>query len=361
MRTRLGGRLSPAWVVSHRVRAGAFTLLELLVACAVFLLLLVLLLSAIGQTSQLVGRSTQSVTAFQEARTAFELMTRSLSQATLNTYWDYRDAAGDYRTSANAGTFQPKSYGRNSDLHFLLGDAGSTPGAGYSSLPGTPGTGQAVFFQYPSGRTASATYRNLEQLLNASGYFIQYGDREALPAPFPGSDPKYRFRLMQARQVSESLEVFTARTGNAWIQNLSLEALPIADNIVYALIWPRKSPVNDPEGDDLTNLNVSGGFAFDSRPDSASAALSPQPDNVHQLPPVLQITLVALDETTAARVCTSASPPSAVTGLFNGLFATPTQTQFDTDLQTLEQRMGTAGFGFRIFSTTIPLKECKMQ
>jgi len=347
--------------ISGRTRAGAFTLLELLVACAVFILLLALLLSIIGQTSRLVGRSTQSVSAFQEARTAFELMTRSLSQATLNTYWDYLDANGAYRTPDNASTFQPTNYGRNSDLHFLLGDAGSVSGSGYTSLPGTVGTGQAVVFQLPSGRSANSQYKNLEQLLNACGYFIEYGDRVALPAPFPSGESKYRFRLMQAIQPAESLEVFKTKTGNSWIQGLSQQALPVADNIIYALIWPRRSPSDDPGGKELTDLSPSKGFAFDSRPDSAAASKWPQPDNVHQLPPVLQITLVALDEVTAARVCRSSTPPSEITSLFQGIFQSPSQNQFEEDLKTLERRMGEKGYGFRIFTTTIPLKECKMQ
>lgn len=345
--------------VFRRGRAPAFTLLEMLVACSVFMLLLVLLLSVIGQTSRLVGRSTQSISAFQEARTAFEMMTRSLGQATLNTYWDYLDALGEYRTPANAAAFRPLNYGRNSDLHFLLGDAGVSPGSGYDPLPGTVGTGQAVFFQLPSGRTANSQNKNLKQLLNACGYFIQYADRAALPAPFPSSEPRYRFRLMQALQPSENLEVFDSKTGNAWVAGLSQSALPIADNIVYALIWPRKSPSDDPVGNVLTALSSTGGFAFNSRPSGASPW--PQPDNVHQLPPVLQITLVALDESTSARVCTSAAPPGRVTALFQGIFQTPDQSQFEADLQTLEQRMGAEGFGFRIFTTTIPLKECKMQ
>lgn len=355
-RNRFGVKTGPGARIFTRVGPPGFTLLELLVACSVFMLLLVLLLSAIGQTSRLVGRSTQGITAFQEARAAFELMTRSLSQATLNTYWDYMDSDGKYRTPGNAGIFEPANYGRNSDLHFLLGEAGGGPG-----LPGTAGTGQAVFFQLPSGRTADSHYKHLEQLLNACGFFIEYGDQAALPAPFSGGKAKYRFRLMQALQPSENFEVFQTKSGSAWVQKLGPLASPVADNIVYALIWPRKSQSDDPTGKELTDLSPSGGFSFDSRPGGSGASPWPQPENVHQLPPVLQITLVALDETTAARVCTSSAPPGAVTSLFSGLFETSDQTQFDADIKTLETRMGVAGFGFRIFTTTIPLKECKMQ
>ena len=123
----------------YNSRAG-FTILEVMVASAVFVLLLGLLMSTISQTSTVTRRATEKVSAFQGARSAFELLTSKLSQATMNSYWDY-----DSPTT-------PTKYIRKSELHFVVGPAGQTP------LPGTSGTGQAVFFQAPGGASQNPTY-----------------------------------------------------------------------------------------------------------------------------------------------------------------------------------------------------------
>jgi uncharacterized protein (TIGR02599 family) len=338
---------------AQRARSRAFTLIEMLVAAAVLVMLLGMILSVIGNASKVVGRSTESISSFQGARAAFDILTKSLSQATLNSYWDYRDASGAFRTTNNAASFQPDSYGRNSDLHFLVGDAGTAP------FPGTAGTGQAVFFQFADGYTGISADQGLEQLLNACGYYIKYEAQNQLPSPFPVATPAYRYILFQALQPSEALDVYDNHSGNAWVANLAQSAVPVAENIVFLSIWPRKSPTDDPEGNDLTSLSASKKFAYDSRENEAVSGA--QPDNVHQLPPVLQVMLVALDEKSATRICTGSTPPSEIAAVFAGLFVTPDQTQFEKDLVTLEQRMGAQNLTFRVFTTSIPLRESKMQ
>ena len=81
-----GDRISPARVrrLPGAARWRAFTLVELLTAMAVFMLILVVLFSAISQTSSVLRQSTTRIEAFQSARMGFYLLTRSLSQATLN-------------------------------------------------------------------------------------------------------------------------------------------------------------------------------------------------------------------------------------------------------------------------------------
>ena len=63
-------------------RAAGFTLVELLVASAVFMLILVLVLSITSQTSQVWKRSAAKIEAFQGARAAYETITTRLRQAT---------------------------------------------------------------------------------------------------------------------------------------------------------------------------------------------------------------------------------------------------------------------------------------
>jgi uncharacterized protein (TIGR02599 family) len=125
-------------------------------------------------------------------------------------------------------------------------------------------------------------------------------------------------------------------------------------------IWPRKVASEDPTGSALTTS-----FAYNSRNGtSASDMAKPnyaQPDTANQLPPTIQLTLVAIDETSAVRFCTSSTEPTQISGAFSGLFSTSSVTQFDADLDALTQRLTANGVNFRVFTTIVPMRESKMQ
>lgn len=316
----------------YNARAG-FTILEVMVASAVFVLLLGLLMSTISQTSTVTRRATEKVSAFQGARSAFELITSKLSQATMNSYWDY-----DSPTT-------PTKYIRKSELHFVVGPAGQTP------LPGTSGTGQAVFFQAPGG-VGDATYSGMENLLNAYGYYIQYEQEEELS--FRTSSPKkFRYRLMQAIVDTEDLQVYSSNetTGKDWIKDYNSAVL--AENIVYMAIWPRKTASEDSTGATLTS-----NFSYNSRNGTST---SPQPETANQLPPTLQVTMVAIDETSAARFCTTSTPPTQISGALAGVFQVSNTTDFDADLDKLTTSLAQNNISFRVFTSIVPMRESKMQ
>ena len=317
----------------YNSRAG-FTILEVMVASAVFVLLLGLLMSTISQTSTVTRRATEKVSAFQGARSAFELLTSKLSQATMNSYWDY-----DSPTT-------PTKYIRKSELHFFVGPAGQTP------LPGTSGTGQAVFFQAPGGATENPTYSGMENLLNAYGYYIQYEQEDELPFR-TSSTLKYRYRLMQAIVDTEDLQVYSSNeiTGKDWIKDYNSAVL--AENIVYMAIWARKTASEDSTGATLTS-----NFSYNSR---NGASNSPQPETANQLPPTLQVTMVAIDETSAARFCTTSTPPTQITGALAGLFQVSNTTDFDADLDKLTTSLAQNNIQFRVFTSIVPMRESKMQ
>ena len=317
----------------YNSRAG-FTILEVMVASAVFVLLLGLLMSTISQTSTVTRRATEKVSAFQGARSAFELLTSKLSQATMNSYWDY-----DSPTT-------PTKYIRKSELHFVVGPAGQTP------LPGTSGTGQAVFFQAPGGASENPTYSGMENLLNAYGYYIQYEQEDELPFR-TSSTLKYRYRLMQAIVDTEDLQVYSSNeiTGKDWIKDYNSAVL--AENIVYMAIWPRKTA-----SEDLTGATLTSNFSYNSR---NGASNSPQPETANQLPPTLQVTMVAIDETSAARFCTTSTPPTQITGALAGLFQVSNTTDFDADLDKLTTSLAQNNIQFRVFTSIVPMRESKMQ
>ncbi len=314
----------------------AFTVVEVMVASAVLVIILGLILNIISQTSTVTRRATDKISAFQGARAAFDLMTGLLGQATLNSYWDYDDPT------------RPTRYLRKSELHFLIGKAGVSP------FPGTTGTGQAIVFQAPSGVTEDQpAYGGMEALLNAVGFYIEYGNDSGLPSPFPTATPRYRYRLMQAIQPTEDLAVYNSSTGDSWVSDLENFAAPIADNIVFMVAWPRKAPA-----DDVVGSKLSDNYSYDSRLDATSAT---QPETANQLPPLVQVTVVALDEASAARVCTGSTPPSQVSRLTSGLFSSSTYSDFSDDLETLVRNLDDSGLTYKIFTTTLPIRESKMQ
>ena len=322
-----------------------FTILEMLVASAVFMLLMGILLTTVAQTGSVTQRAGDKISAFQGARAAFDLLTATLSQATLNTYWDFYDSNGK-SASDPAYNGIPKRYGRQSELHFLVGNAGAVP------FPGTAGTGQAVFFQAAVGQSTAAASRGLQELLNVCGYYIQYAAVESLPSAFPGtSTGGYRYQLMQEIEPSEDMSVYDTTAGNAWVKASS--PVPVAENVIYLAIWPRKSPLDDPAGDDLTS-----DYSYDSR---AGAAADPQLGTAHQMPPVVQVTMVVIDEASASHLCTGNTPPQKVADAFSGLFGTSEKAQHEQDLKDMEARLGAAGINHRVFTAMIPIRESRME
>ena len=85
------------------------------------------------------------------------------------------------------------------------------------------------------------------------------------------------------------------------------------------------------------------------------------------MPPVVQITMIALNETSAARVCTKASPPMGITPPTGStpaspvLFTTSSESQFAADLLTLETNLAALGLSYRVFTAMVPIRESKMQ
>src|SRR5579862_8212439 len=71
------------------VYAGGFTLIEMLVATFVLVIILGMTLQITNYANDLFLRTRKRIDTFQESRAGFEVMTRKVSQAMLNTYWDY--------------------------------------------------------------------------------------------------------------------------------------------------------------------------------------------------------------------------------------------------------------------------------
>jgi len=314
----------------------AFTLLEMLVGMVVLGLLMMLLLSAVELSSRVFRSLNQKVDAFQDARFAFDLLTRNLSQATLNTFWRQDDPEN------------PSRFMRESDLHFLVQPAGDR-----GLVPGSPGAGQAIFFQAPLGTTSQPeSFGGLSSALNSLGYFVDF---RAVPQPGITSSPApFRYQLVQFKSPTEEMRAFSTREsgGMDWIDPTehAKSIFPVAANVIALVLWPRRA-----DGDPTT-APLTSDFRYDSR---ANATANPQPLTAHQLPPVVEVVMVAMDEESAERLTSGSRPPDAVRNALQGRFLSSAPDRIEADLVELEKALSAEGIRYRVFRTAVPLRESK--
>lgn len=320
----------------------AFTLIELMVAMAVLMLIGVLLFSLTQATSTTWKRTTERMESFQAARFAFDRIAANLSQAVLNTYWDYDDVSN------------PTEYERRSELQFL-----SLPTAGLGSgFPAQRFPSHSLFFQAPTGFVADkGTFGNLPLVLNAFGYFIEYGDDTQDRPGFlpPNVNPQYRYRLKEWRVASEQFTLYAETTGNggkdflgaqtlSWMGTFDQTARTLAENVVAFVVSPKNPENPNADSDLLTGV----GFVYNSRGGNASSLEKIQ---LHQLPPEVEIVMVAVDESSFARIFENSSTPP---GLGAGLFTDP--ANLDDDLKTLTNELTNKKLNYIVLRSTVKIR-----
>jgi len=408
-------------------KKAAFTLVELMVSTAIIGLIMVVLVAMTNQTSRTWRSTTEKIEKFQEARDGFEAMTRRLSQATLNTYWDYLDQNGKPRdTNVNDTafkTFIPYMYGRASNLRFASGPMSQQYAASGVAQLGEAGRlrpTHGIFFQAPFGvvtptdaQSSTTDYGVMNNLLNTWGYFVEADIDTTRPAfvNMPGAHvlQRWRSRLMEFMLPSEQMNLFDygpANTtyGNAygWF-NLFTPVQPqgsgivrpvhvLAENVVALVLAPKLSNADQAALNQLnggTPVLLSANYAYDSTltvnpgPNgyaggNSNIAASINPKN--QLPPIVSVTMVAIDDRSAERLfdkyCTpfnpdgsggpsrlSPSPAEATMGLSNymtGLFTNSlTLETTNGDLAVLEAALTGEGCTYRVFTTNVTIRGAK--
>lgn len=347
----------------HRASA-AFTLVELLVTLTILALLTTILFRVLGQTSDIWRGNRARVEAFQSARAGFERLTRQLSQATLDTYLDYFSAGDQSRTDwAREGgnivtnDFPVEKYDWASDLHFVMGDASDLISGASGNTPT-----HAVFFVAPAGIVGSRSdqYRGLNRLLNAMGFYIEYlSDESEIPPFLRGRVPtRYRYRLMEMNQPSEELGIYAERFSRPyeWFNRAIIppdDANPstfiLADNVIALILRPRVSTAdrNSSVGDAIESA-----YAFDSK-----AYLNGGNSLVkNQLPPLVQVTMVTIDEASAERyekMRGSGAPDFVPSSLFRN------PAGFENDLERLEHHLADLKLNYRVLTTDVSLRGAK--
>jgi uncharacterized protein (TIGR02599 family) len=361
-----------------------------MLSTAIITLIMLILISITGQTSATWRYTTGKIEQFQESRAAFEAMTTRISQATLNTYWDYDSPT------------LPTRYERRSELRFITGQAGSLLGTGPNSSTRIT---HCVFFHAPLGfvddtQATGVNYHGLENLMNVWGYYVELNsDKDNRPAFLSSSSSppplRYRFRLMQFMQPSEKMMTYGFTSGygtggkaasqtyfgtdwfKASVNGNPTFNHPIAENVVALIITPRLS-----KNDEAAFNKTYGGsstpdvsplsplYAFDStktKNDGVSVSAVDALKQINpkdQLPPVIQVTMVAIDEVSAGRLSLTTS--SADIFKLSGKFTDTSKYSADLLLNpgaandaSLENAIIAKKANYRIFTTNVPIRAAK--
>ena len=332
-------------MVRNHTGGRGFSLVELLVAISILSLLMLLLLKTTSMTSGAWINTTQKMKAFADARAAFDQVTGNLSQAVLNTYWDYDDVSA------------PTLYKRQSELQFLSLPMTRlvTGGTSYSSAT-YPTHG--VFFQAPTGMVQNKTsYGSLPNLLNAYGYFIEYG-YEDIPG-FPTLPKKYCFRLREWKVPSENLTLYSQSSGvdylgdgsMGWISFASPVPHTLAENVIALIVLPKKQ---DKTTQKSTVLTSPGTYFYNSRNNGTGAS---DREQKHQLPPEVEIIIVAIEEGSAQRLCMTGMPPVLVDpALFQDPANLDDLASQQGDITKLEKALDAQRIRYIVLRSTVMLR-----
>ena len=350
---------------SHSDRAAGFTLIELLAASALFTVLLVLVFQMVNVVSNVYNQAGSHIDSFSEGRAAFTEISERLSQATLFPYLDYSSEDPSSTDAAFAYT---------SDLHFLCGRANEV----IPQAPQTNGAGgHAILFHATRGiaSTQEGNLAALPGLLNATGFYVEYGTPDDYEPAFlrgagAGEQPA-RFRLVEILQPTEENLVYegyadgtqgegdSANT-DAWIDNLQLqggEGLDrhiLADNIVALVIRPKDPAFAEPS-------IIAPDYAYDSRKATTGGAVGATLASItrHQLPPVVEVIVVAIDERSAAQLDRDwGNNVPNVLGL-DSYFRSASESALESDLIAMGERLAENDVNYKIFRGDVVLKNSR--
>lgn len=327
-------------------RSAGFTLVELMVSVSLIALVALILVAMTNSTVSTWKYTTGRIEQFRGANSAFESITRNLSQATLNTYWDYNNP--------NA----PSKYLRQSDLRFITGKTEKLAGTAIRRPT------QAIFFQAPLGFVDKpADFSGLDNLINTWGYYVEFRD-DALTRPSfisPTLVPaRHRYRLMELMQPSNSLSVYSYTsgvpnyTGKTWFTNAMVAnpspAHVLSENVIALVLMPRLSKKEET----ATGKTLSADYTYDSTVTGTDPDINPK----NQLPPIVQVTVVAIDEASATRIANGASRPSFDASLDSLFLKTD---QFDADIATLQDTLqkSTPPINYRVFTSSVSIRGAK--
>jgi uncharacterized protein (TIGR02599 family) len=350
-----------------------FTLTETLLTGSILAIIMGVLLAMTDSTARLFRGNAAKMEQFQDSRVAFEALSRRLSGATLNTYLDFQ-----YQLSTNgnngAQSRTPTGYERGSELRFRSG-----PMARFSTGQPNPDhfrPTHGVFFQAPGGVVDDVEKLGAaNDLLNSWGYFVEAGsDAEFMPECVRARVPARRaYRLMEFMEPSESLSVYQfqrARSTDWFMRSVDAKknrpVRVLAEDVIALILLPKLS-----HADAESQRRVGRGttlapeFNYDSTQSNDDPVLSPK----HQLPPLMEVVMIALDRPSAERLAIEFKDDPAMGLDFDGYFEkpeslhsdrTPTAEGLNGDLVRFEEQLAKKlGLNYRVFVTNVGIRGSK--
>ncbi len=351
-------------------RRQGFTIVELMASMLLLTLLMIACVTAIDSVRRSMTRVNNKAQQFREARQAFDLITKTLSQATLNPYWDYY-YKGTSSNAAPTGTVTaPSAYIRFSELQFQAGMASTLLG-GNATPANHPG--HATFFQAPLGLTQQIT--GFDSLLNARGYAVQFGDDLTNRPPFLTDytlPVRRRYRLVEYRPPSEQAAPFQGNTiythPTDWFrQDADQSVRTVAENIILLVLSPRV-PAEAALATKKPAYWIAPNYSYNSLDVnnatpavdqvSVDAAGNATQGTQHLLPPLVVVTMVALDEVSAAKWAQEYGE-APVDYLAQAGAPFTDATAYEADLISLEAWLNQKRLNYEVFSSTVPLRNAR--
>jgi uncharacterized protein (TIGR02599 family) len=172
---------------------------------------------------------------------------------------------------------------------------------------------------------------------------------------------------MELLQPSESLSVYQNPTQTTWFTQPITGSYDkgsnfvVAENVIALLIWPKNSAGDQANGSTALTTD----YSYDTR-STANSNLT-----FNQLPPIVQVTMVVLDEASAIRLNNPSTAPNATVGLTQGgtplftsaTYTTPNQLQKDlgspTSPNTMEWTLTANHLNYHVYQTEVAIGGAK--
>jgi uncharacterized protein (TIGR02599 family) len=230
--------------------------------------------------------------------------------------------------------------------------------------------------------------------MNTCGYYIEWNSDYALgitPSFISSSASfvaRWRFRLMELVEPSDSLTIYNdtsgtytsstgtfskswTYTGKDWFQTpiSNNNRRPLADNVILLAFLPMVAPQNaqNPQNGaaDGTSLDLMNGnnYIYDTAPIQSSPGVGALPVSENQLPPMVYVLMIAVDETSFYRYQmqrgNSSSCPTNLgidyPGGNSSFLTNATYTSRQSDIQQVESALAANHIKYRVFSSIVVL------
>ncbi|RBP44483.1 uncharacterized protein (TIGR02599 family) [Roseimicrobium gellanilyticum] len=364
-------------------------MVELLLSVAILSILILMLTSTVSNVQEVVTRSQAQAEEFKEARQAFEVTARRLSQATLNGYWGY------VYQDPKAKNPVPLYYDRQSDLHYVQEKVATL-------LPQAGGNGHAVFFQALLGDTDPTTQygekiNDLHDLLNCWGFYVSYGSDLTRRPQFLKDEhglalnpERKRFRLMEFRQPPDQSILFSktfdisnkkdTKELYKWFRGpfkdpsktTETYSVPLAENVLAVVITPYIYVTTaDSKGVSTTDMRKKQSYEYDTRLFQWRGGTGQDViSSKNQLPAMLELTIIATDERSYEKLEQKHGVDGAaakIREVFAGLLKLSTDFAPDPnnvqvkeyDIDKIEKSLQGLEMNYKIFTTTVSLRASK--